>query len=99
MHLIEYQNLVMGMPLYDDPLLGLATEAGEFIDEFKKSRRPEPYTKPYDRESVVLEAGDVLWYLVRQLGECGITIEEVMEKNVSKLLERHAQSAKIASVK
>lgn len=90
MNNITYQKLVMGMPLYDDVVLGLVGEVGEVIEHVKKDRRAGDKRKPLTREKLVDEGGDVLWYLTRLFGEHGITLDEVMAYNVNKLEARHA---------
>ena len=84
----EYQDLVDEMPLYDDCLYGLATEVGELIDVVKKGLRPNKFIRT---EDLVLEAGDVLWYLARFLSENGIDLVDVATKNIEKLNARHSR--------
>lgn len=84
-----YQEQVVAMPLYDDPILGLMGEVGEVVEHVKKSRRPEPKTKPIKREEFISELGDVLWYLTRLAAEHGIHMDEVAEHNIEKLTKRH----------
>lgn len=81
----------MAMPLYDDVVLGLVGEVGEVVEHIKKDRRLGEKRKPLSREKLVDEGGDVLWYLTRLFGEHGITLEEVMDYNVTKLTERHSK--------
>lgn len=89
MNFNDYQNAVAKMPLYDDPILGLVGEVGELVEHVKKSRRPAPKTKPLDRSEVILEAGDVLWYLTRWCSDNNISIEDVANQNIAKLEKRH----------
>lgn len=89
MNFNEYQEHVAGMPLYDDPILGLVGEVGEVVEHVKKSRRPAPKTKPIDATEMMLELGDVLWYLVRTANDYGYSINQIAEMNVEKLTKRH----------
>lgn len=89
MNFIEYQTAVNTMPLYDDPALGLPGEVGELLEHIKKDRRPEINRKPLDGEAFVKEAGDVLWYLTRLVGENGYSMEDVAKRNIEKLNKRH----------
>lgn len=75
-----------------DPLshaaLGLAGEAGEVADLVKKSQYA---SRTLDRERLVEELGDVLWYLTYLVGEVGLTLEELAVANVFKLEGRHSK--------
>lgn len=90
MTLDDYQKSVDGMPLYDDPILGLCGEVGEVVEHIKKSRRPAPKTKPIDAVEFAKELGDVLWYLTRVASEHGLSMSDIAELNIRKLEKRHA---------
>ena len=66
--------------------MGLAGESGEAIDMFKKSMF---HGHALDRNEVVKELGDVLWYLSAIANEVGLTLEEVAITNVAKLKKRY----------
>ncbi len=66
--------------------MGLGGEAGEVCDEAKKVAF---HGKDMDRDKLVKELGDVLWYFALMLSIHGITIENVMETNVFKLCDRY----------
>jgi NTP pyrophosphatase (non-canonical NTP hydrolase) len=66
--------------------LGLAGEAGEVCDLIKKNAFHE---KPYKREDLQKELGDVLWYLFAMIDHTGFTPEEIMRANIDKLRARH----------
>jgi NTP pyrophosphatase (non-canonical NTP hydrolase) len=66
--------------------LGLAGEAGEVCDLIKKNAF---HDKPYKREDLLKEFGDVLWYLYAIIDHTGFTVEEVMIANIEKLRARH----------
>lgn len=75
----EDQHIVCGA-------MGLAGEAGEFIDSIKKI-----YFQghKYDGEKIIDELGDVLFYFTYLLESLGIRIEDVMEYNVAKRAKRY----------
>lgn len=87
----DYQEFVCrcASPRYSKELaaLGLAGEVGELCDVIKKSTIYPMI--PRGRDEIVDEAGDVLWQLVNLLNQYGITLEEVMDHNISKLINRH----------
>lgn len=67
--------------------LGLCGEAGEVADLIKKSLYKNT---PIDREKILLELGDVVWYLELACDLLGTTREEVEALNRKKLEERWA---------
>ena len=73
------------MPL-DYYFLGLASEAGEVCDIRKKQIRDRKYNK----QAMILELGDVMWYVMMLCDHLDISIIDVMEQNVKKLTERHS---------
>jgi NTP pyrophosphatase (non-canonical NTP hydrolase) len=90
----RYQTQVMenmmvapGVDLPSHAALGLAGEAGEVADIVKKSQYA--VAQPVDREKLLLELGDALWYLTYIAGHYGLTLEEVMAANIGKLERRH----------
>lgn len=70
-------------------LFGLATEVGEVIDPFKKSRYTPHRNVTVDYDHMVEEIGDVLYYLTRVADMQGIDMQEVMQRNISKLEKRY----------
>lgn len=64
--------------------LGLVGEAGEVSEKVKKWHRDGKIDKP----AVVLELGDVLYYLTRLAAAMGVTLNDVMIGNVKKLTDR-----------
>jgi NTP pyrophosphatase (non-canonical NTP hydrolase) len=66
--------------------MGISGEAGELVDAVKKHW---VYGKPLDTENVLEECGDVLFYLVAMLNECGFSLMDAMEHNEAKLAKRY----------
>ena len=64
------------------PSLGLCGEAGEVAEKVKRHIRSG---EPLDREGVVKELGDVLWYLSMVADDLGVPLSEVARRNVEKL--------------
>lgn len=67
-------------------VMGLNGEAGECIDIVKKYFFQG---HDMDKDKLVKELGDVCWYLAISAEALGVTLEEVMQRNVDKLLERY----------
>lgn len=96
MNLIEYQQLALRtahrQDKREDDLLhgsaGVATEAGELMDIFKRYRF---YGKPVDWVHVKEEVGDVMWYLALVCESAGITLEDAGKANIEKLRVRYPE--------
>ena len=93
MTLDEYQRLAartIGTRTPADQLsnmaLGLAGEAGETADMLKKHLF---HGKPLNHDDVVKELGDVLWYVAGMATAIGISLDDVAQRNVDKLLARY----------
>lgn len=79
------------------PALGLAGEAGEVADKIKKlirdeGYRPGDYISTNDKAAIMLELGDVLWYIAELAHNLGITLEEVGRQNLQKLASRQQRN-------
>lgn len=79
--------------------IGIATEAGELLDAFKKKIY---YGKHLDLVNIAEEIGDLFWYIngmidylnshpSRPYGSPAITWESIMENNIEKLRSRYPQ--------
>lgn len=68
--------------------IGLAGEAGEVADHVKKVQY---HGTAMDRDKLVIEMGDVLWYFALLADLYDITLDELMEINVYKLCNRYGE--------
>ena len=66
-------------------VMGLNGESGEVIDVVKKHLFQG---HELDKEKIVKELGDVLWYVAEVCESLDVTIEQVMEQNIEKLQKR-----------
>ncbi len=73
--------------------LGLAGEAGEFADRVKKI---VAQGHALDRDALVDEAGDILWYLAKAARALDISLEEVARRNGAKLAARYPEGFAVA---
>lgn len=66
--------------------LGLAGEAGEVADLCKKSVF---HRHPLDRDKLIKELGDVLWYVAALCTKLDVNMADVMHANIEKLNARY----------
>ena len=70
--------------------VGIAGEAGELLDAVKKAAI---YRKPIDRANVVEELGDLEFYMEGLRQGLGITRQEVLDHNITKLSKRYSSGS------
>lgn len=96
MTLDEYQDLAIESAIYDPkfavvyPALKLAGEAGEVAEKIGKRLRDMDgdLTDPEWLDAVALELGDVLWYVAALARDIGWSLEDIADRNLSKLASR-----------
>lgn len=66
--------------------LGLAGEAGEVADTIKKAVF---HQHGIDRDALIKELGDVLWYVAALCSKLDVSMSDVMERNIAKLKRRY----------
>lgn len=91
MNLNEYQRLASRTAnLKDEALtnfaLGIAGEAGEVADMVKKYVF---HGHQLDRDELIKELGDVLWYVSQLAAWMDIELDEVAKRNIEKLMARY----------
>ena len=93
MNFNEYQKIARSTAVYPEeykviyPALGLSGEAGEVAEKVKKIVRGDDRLNNVT-SSIVMELGDVLWYVSALADDLGITLEQVAQWNVDKLQRR-----------
>ena len=70
----------------DNAVLGLAGEAGEVADLYKKVVY---HSHPFDKTAFCKEIGDILWYCALAAQSIGISLDEVADVNIKKLEKRY----------
>lgn len=92
----EYQNFVNEMTSSNVKnheleawwaVTGLSVEASELMELYEKAFRKNGVTE-VPAENVLDELGDVLWYAAAVANASGITLDDVIEYNISKLVKR-----------
>lgn len=70
-------------------VMGIAGEAGEVVEKWKKIvAYKEGKISAEDTQELKKELGDVIWYIAVLADSLGLTLEEVMQLNVQKLIDR-----------
>ncbi len=69
--------------------MGLAGEAGEVVDLIKKVIHHGVRFDEKVRAKLIIEGGDVLWYLSDLATALGVTLDEMARMNVAKLRVRY----------
>lgn len=78
-----------GDAAYVAKVLGLVGEAGEVAEKYKKVIRDKKgIINDEDRDLIVKELGDVLWYTAMLAKYLGVSFEEVAQANINKLSSR-----------
>lgn len=94
----EYQDWTKSLAKYPKNLgviytaLKLTGEAGEYSEKIGKIIRDNGGEITFEiRDDLILELGDVLWYISEAARMLGISLQEVVDKNVTKLESRKAR--------
>ena len=78
-----------GIPPLAYVALGLAGETGEVVEKIKKVLRNDGGTISFEkRTDLSNELGDVLWYLAQIATEIDVSLEDIAQQNLDKLLSR-----------
>lgn len=95
----DYQDKAVETAIYGAgnkiiyPALGLANEAGEVLGKIKKVLRDKEgvFTEETNK-AIGDEIGDVLWYIAALARDLDISLEDVADRNIQKLLDRRARN-------
>lgn len=74
--------------------LGLTGESGEFADHMKKIVFHGKELSEKRRNAMILELGDIMWYVMQACQGLDVSLEEVIQCNIDKLSERHPDGFK-----
>lgn len=69
--------------------VGMNAEAGEFLEIVKKLLfQGKPWNKD-NKDHLIIELGDVMWYVAQACIALGVSLDEVVSGNVDKLMKRY----------
>ena len=103
MELNDYQKKAAKYDLFEvagikevgflEKVLGLVGEAGETADKIKKILRDKNgVVSDEDRDLVIKELGDTLWYIAAISRYLGVGLSEVASGNIEKLESRYQRN-------
>ena len=69
--------------------VGLSAESGEFMEIVKNMVFQGKPWNDDNREHLIIELGDVMWYVMQACMALGVSLDEVVEGNVEKLKKRY----------
>lgn len=85
-------------PALISQVFGLMGESGEVAEKFKKLIRDKHgKISEEDKQEILKELGDILWYINSLSTLLGSSLEEVAQKNLDKVLSRKARGVTAGS--
>ena len=71
--------------------VGINAEGGEFLEIIKKMVFQGKLWNDDNREHLIIELGDVMWYVAQATQSLGVSMEEVLDRNITKLSKRYPE--------
>ena len=69
--------------------VGMSAESGEFLEIVKKMVFQGKPWSDANREHLLIELGDILWYVAQATQALGVDFDTVIEMNIEKLEKRY----------
>ena len=69
--------------------VGLSAESGEFLEIVKKMVFQGKPWDEHNRKHLIIELGDVMWYVAQACMALDVSFDEVIEGNIKKLEKRY----------
>jgi NTP pyrophosphatase (non-canonical NTP hydrolase) len=69
--------------------VGINAEGGEFLEIVKKMVFQGKPWNDDNREHLIIELGDIMWYVAQACNALGVTMDDVVATNVNKLMKRY----------
>lgn len=69
--------------------VGINAEGGEFLEIVKKMIFQAKPWNADNKEHLIIELGDLMWYVAQACMALGVSIDEVIARNVTKLEKRY----------
>ena len=71
--------------------VGINAEGGEFLEIIKKMVFQGKAWNADNREHLIIELGDIMWYVAQATMALGISMEDVLDTNIKKLAKRYPE--------
>ena len=95
----DYKSFIASLELLDregsninrltTAAVGISAEGGEFMEIVKKMVFQGKPWNDDNREHLIIELGDVMWYVMQACAALDVPIEDVVAGNVEKLKKRY----------
>ena len=73
--------------------VGINAEGGEFLEIIKKMVfQGKPWNRD-NRDHLIIELGDLMWYVAQATQALGVSMEDVLDTNIKKLGKRYPEGA------
>ena len=69
--------------------VGVSAESGEFLEIVKKMVFQGKPWDEHNRKHLIIELGDILWYVAQATQALGVDFDTVIEMNIEKLEKRY----------
>ena len=69
--------------------IGINAEGGEFLEIIKKMVFQGKPWDDHNREHLIIELGDLMWYVAQACMALGVSFDDVIARNVTKLEKRY----------
>jgi len=69
--------------------VGINAEGGEFLEIIKKMVFQGKPWDDHNREHLIIELGDLMWYVAQACMALGVSFDDVIARNVQKLEKRY----------
>ena len=73
--------------------VGINAEGGEFLEIIKKMVFQGKPWDDHNREHLIIELGDLMWYVAQACMALGVSFDDVIARNVKKLEKRYPGGA------
>ena len=87
--LVELDRKGANIERLTTPDVGMSAESGEFMEIVKKMVFQGKPWDEHNRKHLIIELGDVMWYVAQACMALDISFEEVIEGNIKKLEKRY----------
>ena len=95
----DYKSFIASLELLDregsninrltTAAVGISAEGGEFMEIVKKMVFQGKPWNDANREHLIVELGDVMWYVAQACRALDVSFDDVVERNVEKLKARY----------